>query len=88
MEIVAGVKQDRESKLEELFLNPEIRAKSGMVSGTSWNSNTKNQEPNEDRYQKDPWPEFGTAIYWSPQSMNSDPKEASYRNVSLYDSPQ
>ena len=67
------------SKIDNFFLNPQVRAQSGSVLGTSGISYTENQEPNEHRSQKDPRPEGGTSIYRSPQSTTSDSNEASYR---------
>ena len=67
-----------QSKLDAFLLNPQERVHSGAVPGTSRSSNTKNHEPNEDRSQIGPPPEVGTSMYRLPQSMNSDPDEASY----------
>ena len=34
------------SNLKGFFPNPQVRAQSGTVLGTSWNSNTENHNPN------------------------------------------
>ena len=58
-------------KLDEFLLNPQIRTH----SGTFWNTNVENQEPNEDRSQDDPHPEVGPSAYQSRHSNDSDPDE-------------
>ena len=63
--------------MDEFLLNPQVRAQSGTVPGTSPYSNTENQEPSTDRSQDDPRPEVGTSIYQSSQSTDTD-LEASY----------
>ena len=45
------------SKLNHSLLNPQIRAQSGAVPGTSHNSYTEDQEAKGDHSQKDPCPE-------------------------------
>ena len=47
------------SKLEEFFLNPQVRAKSETVPARFRLSNTDNQDPNGDCSQNDPRPEVG-----------------------------
>ena len=64
------------SKLDEFFLNPQIRTHSGTVPGTFWNTNVKNQERNEDRSQDDSQPEVGPSVYKYRNSKDSDPDEA------------
>ena len=44
------------SKLDEFFLNPQVRTCSVAVRGSSRNSDLENQEPNGDRSQNDPYP--------------------------------
>ena len=70
------------SKLDEFILKPQVRAISGTVLGTSWNSSLENQKPNEDHCQNDSRPQAGTSIYRLLQSMNSDSDEESNRNLS------
>ena len=48
--------------LDKFRLNPQIRAQSRTFLGTSRNSNTENQEPNQDRSRNDPRPEVGTSM--------------------------
>ena len=64
------------SKLDEFFLNPQVRTRSGTVPGTFRNTNGENQEPNEDRFQDDPHPEVGPPVCQSRHSSDSDPEEA------------
>ena len=45
------------SKLDEFLLNPQVRACSVAVPGTSRSSNLENQGTNEDRPSEDPGPE-------------------------------
>ena len=45
------------SQLNHSFLNLQIRAQSGVVPGTSQNSNTEDQELKGDHSQQDPCPE-------------------------------
>ena len=71
------------SKLDEFFLNPQIRTHSGTVPGTFRNTNVENQEPNEDRSQDDPHPEVGPSVYQSRHSNDSDPDEAPHRGLSV-----
>ena len=47
------------SKLDEFFLNPQVRTCSVAVPGTSRSSNLENQGTNEDRPSDDPGPEVG-----------------------------
>ena len=64
------------SKLDEFFLNPQIRTHYGTVPGTFRNANVENQEPNEDGCQDDPYPEVGPSVCQSGHSIDSDPDEA------------
>ena len=59
------------SKLDEFFLNPQVRTCSVAVPGTSRSSNLENQGTNEDRPSDDPGPEVG---YSSPHfGAETDP---------------
>ena len=49
------------SKLDEFFLNPQVRTCSVAVPGTSRSSNLENQGTNEDRPSEDPGPEVGSS---------------------------
>ena len=49
------------SKLDEFFLNPQVRTCSVAVPGTSRSSNLENQGTNEDRPSDDPGPEVGSS---------------------------
>ena len=49
------------SKLDEFFLNPQVRTSSVAVPGTSRSSNLENQGTNEDRPSDDPGPEVGSS---------------------------
>ena len=66
------------SKLGEFLLNSQVRTQSGTVLGTPRNRGVENPEPNEDPSQNDLRPEVGSPVNRSPQSVDSDPKEASY----------
>ena len=67
---------DALSNLEEFLLNPQAHTNSGIVPGTSRNTNVENQESSEDRSQDDPHPEVGPSVYQSRHSNDSDPDEA------------
>ena len=71
---------DSLSQLDLLLLNPQVPVQSRTVAGTSGKSNGENEEPNEDRSQKDPHPEAEvvTSVNRSPQFTKSDPDEASF----------
>ena len=45
------------SKLDEFFLNPQVRICSVAVPGTLRNNNSENREPTGDRSLGDPYPE-------------------------------
>ena len=64
------------SKLDEVFLNPQTRTRSGTVPGTFRNTNVENQEPNEDRSQDDHHCEVRPSVYQSRHSNDSDSDEA------------
>ena len=60
------------SKLDEFFLNPQIRTQSGAVLGTFRNTNVENQGTNEDNSQSGPHPEAG--IFRSQTIQSSCPE--------------
>ena len=60
------------SKLDELLLNPQIRAHSGTVPGTLRNTKVENQGTNEDESQSDSHPEAG--IFRSQTTQNFGPE--------------
>ena len=60
------------SKLDEFFLNPQIRTHSETVPGTFRNTNVENQGTKEDDSQSDPNPESG--IFRSQTTQNSGPE--------------
>ena len=64
------------SKLDEFLLNPQVRACSVAVPGTSRSSNLENQGTNEDRPSDDPGPEveFSSPHYWA----ETDPHNKNY----------
>ena len=69
------------SKLDEFFLNPQVRTCSVAVPGTSRSSNLENQGTNEDRPSDDPGPEVGSSsphygAETDPHSYRSDPFSA------------
>ena len=68
-------------KLNEFLLNSHLWLQSGTIPGTSQNLDKENQEPNQDRSQKDPRTEVSTSVNSSPEYMKSDPDKVPYRNV-------
>ena len=62
------------SKLDEFFLNPQVRACSVGVPGTSRSSNLENQGTNEDRPSDDPGPEveFSSPHYGAETDPHTD----------------
>ena len=67
-------------KRDDFLLNQRVRVQSGSVRGTSRNVNVENQEPTQDRSQKDLHPERDAATYRSTHYKNSDPDEIFYSN--------
>ena len=61
------------SKLDEFFLNQQIRTHSETVPGTFRNRNVENQGTNEDDSQSDPNPEAG--IFRGQTAQNLGPKD-------------
>ena len=60
------------SKLDEFFLNPQIRTHSGTVPGTFRNKNVENQGTNEGDSQRDSHPKAG--IFRSQTTQDSGPE--------------
>ena len=67
------------SKSDELLLNPKVRVQSGVVPRKSLNSVGDKQETNKGHSENDPRLEVVSSINRSPQFMNSDPDETSYK---------
>ena len=63
------------SKLDEFFLNQQIRTHSETVPGTFRNTNVESQGTNEDDSQRDPHPEVGPSVCQSRHSIDSDTSE-------------
>ena len=61
------------SKLDEFFLNQQIRTHSETVPGTFRNTNVENQGTNEDDSQSDPHPEAG--IFRGQTTQNLGPND-------------
>ena len=82
---VPGIQKDRIrhlgslSKSDDFTLNTLLQMLSGTVQGTSWSTDTENQEPTRDRSQNDPHPEVESPVYRSRNSIDSRPSEA-YHN--------
>ena len=55
------------SKLDELFLDPQVRTCSVAVPGTSRNNNSESRETTEDHPSDDPYPEVGHFSHHSGQ---------------------
>ena len=70
------------SKLDEFFLNAQVRTQSGTVRGTSRNTDVENQEPIEDRSQNYPCPRVGSSVYRYHPSVDSDPGETPHTSNS------
>ena len=64
------------SKLDEFLLNPEIRTHSGIVPGTSRNTDVANPEPTGDRSQNDHYLEVEFSVHQLRHSIDSGPEEA------------
>ena len=62
------------SKLDEFFLNPQVRNCSVAVQGTSGNANSENRETDGDRSSDDPCPEVAYFSHHSGQ-LNSPETE-------------
>ena len=62
------------SKLDEFFLNPQVRTCSVAFQGTSRNSNSENRETTGDHSSEDPYPELGYFPHHSGQ-LNSPETE-------------
>ena len=69
------------SILDVFLLSSQVREQSGIVAGTSRNSNGENQEPDEESSQNDPYLEVGNSVNRSPQFTNLEPDEVSYINI-------
>ena len=63
------------SKLDEFFLNPQVRTCSVAVPGTSRSSNLENQGTNEDRPSDDPGPEVGSSPLRGRNRPSQTPRE-------------
>ena len=63
------------SKLDEFLFNPQVRTRSGTVTGTFRNTDLESQEPNEDCSRDHPHPEVRPSVYQSLYSNDSDPDE-------------
>ena len=63
------------SNLGDIFLNPQVRTRSGFVLVSFRNTNVENQESNEDRSQYDPHFEVGPSVHQSRHSNHSDVDE-------------
>ena len=71
------------SKLDEFFLNAQVRTCSGTVPGTSQNSDLENREPTRDRSQNDPYPEVELSTCRTSNSADSDQEETSHTCILL-----
>ena len=68
------------SKLDDFFLNPQVRTCSLAVQGTSINVNSENRETHGDRSSNDPYPEVGYFPHHSGQ-LNSPETETNSHMV-------
>ena len=69
------------SKLDEFFLNPQVRICSGTVPGTSRNNNSENREPTGDRSLNDPYSEVEFSVHQASTSADSDLEETSHTYI-------
>ena len=68
------------SKIDEFFLNPQVRTSSVAVQGTFRNANSENRETHGDRSSDDPYPEVGCFPHHSGQ-LNSPETESNSHMV-------
>ena len=68
------------SKLDEFFLNPQVRTCPVAVQGTSGNANSENRETHGDRSSNDPYPKMGYFLHHSGQ-LNSPETETNSHMV-------
>ena len=71
------------SKLDEFFLNPQIRTFSGTVPETFRDADVENQEPSGDPSQKDPYPEVEFSACRASNLSDSDLDETSHSHSVL-----
>ena len=62
-------------KIDEVLLNPQVRACSVAVPGTTRNSSSKNRESNGDRSLDNPSPEAVFSVCHSSNLINSEQEE-------------
>ena len=67
------------SKLDNFFLNPQVRTLSGTILGTSPNYDVETREPTGDRSQNDCYPEVEFSACRTSNSIDSDPEETSQK---------
>ena len=67
------------SKLDEFFLNPQLRTFFETTTGTFRNTEVENQETSGDRSQNDPHPEVEFSACCASNLTDSDPDEASHK---------
>ena len=72
------------SKLDELLLNPQVRACSVAVQGTSRNANSENREIHGDRSSDDPYPEVGYFSHHSGQLNSPETETISHMVTKTY----
>ena len=67
------------SKLDEFFLNPQVRTCSVAVPGTSRNNELENREPTVDRFLNDPCPEMVFCYHHSGNPNGSELEESPHK---------
>ena len=72
------------SKLDEFFLNPQVRTCSVAVQGTSRNANSENREIHEDCSVDDPYPEVGYFPHHSGQLHSPETETISHMVTENY----
>ena len=68
------------SKLDDFFLNSQVRVQSGTAPESSRNHGRETHEYNEDRSQNGLHPEMCTPINWLPHSVNLSPDQVHHNN--------
>ena len=67
------------SKLEEFYLNPQVRTFSGTVLGTSRSNDSENRDPTGVRSLNDPYPKVEFYVLQASTSLDSDREETYHK---------
>ena len=72
------------SRLDEFFLNPQVRTCSVAVQGTSGNANSVNRETHRDLSSNDPYPEVGYFPHHTGRLNNQETEADSHMVTENY----